>query len=94
MTEADALAADTNVITRAVGGQPDLTLDVAIIDVCSEDTFLLCSDGLYRELEHDVICSELSGGVLDDVAANLLSRALAGAARDNVAWVVARPVAP
>lgn len=90
VSEAQALAADTNIITRAVGGQADLNLDVVIFDVQPDDTFLLCSDGLYRELELTQLQQQLDGEILDDVAENLLQMCLEGPARDNVSLVLAR----
>jgi protein phosphatase len=91
VTEADAVAADTNIITRAVGGQPELYLDVAIFDVDPRDTYLLCSDGLYRELERSELADEMRADGLEEIAQGLLERCLAGAARDNVSLVIARP---
>jgi protein phosphatase len=91
VTEADALAADTNIITRAVGGQSELYLDIAVFDVGPNDTFLLCSDGLYRELEGPELVAELRRDTVDDIVENLLRKCLEGAARDNVSIVVARP---
>jgi protein phosphatase len=93
ITESDAEAADTNIITRAIGGQANLTLDVAVFDVAPEDTLLLCSDGLYRELDEQALVRALAGSELEQVAQDLLHRALAGHARDNVSLVVARPSA-
>ncbi|MGD8415705.1 MAG: protein phosphatase 2C domain-containing protein [Pseudomonadales bacterium] len=91
VSEADALAHDTNIITRAVGGQASLNLDVAVFDVSSGDTLLLCSDGLYRELDQETLIRSLSSGDLEDAAEKLVSRCLSGAARDNVSLVIARP---
>lgn len=91
VSEADALAADTNIITRAVGGQACLNLDVAVFDLKSRDTLLLCSDGLYREVDNETLIAELAGENLDDVVERLLARCLQGAARDNISLVVARP---
>ena len=91
MLVSDALAADTNIITRAVGGQASLSLDVAVFDVAVGDTLLLCSDGLYRELDEAALKQILAGDAIHEVARRLLDRALAGAARDNVSLVVARP---
>jgi protein phosphatase len=91
VSEADALAADTNIITRAVGGQPNLNLDVAVFDIAGRDTFLLCSDGLYRELDEHDLSDELATDGLDDMADQILERCLAGEARDNVSLVLARP---
>ncbi len=89
VSEAEALAAETNVITRAIGGQCDLHLDVAVFDVQQGDTLLLCSDGLYRELN----LQQLECALQQDVesAVNTLMRdCLLGEARDNVSIVVAR----
>ena len=91
VSEADALAADTNIITRAVGGQPELYLDVAVFDVDPNDTYLLCSDGLYREIEGPDLAAELQRDAVGDIVSRLLSKCLEGAARDNVSIVVARP---
>jgi protein phosphatase len=90
VSEAQVLSADTNIITRAVGGQADLNLDVVIFDVQPDDTFLLCSDGLYRELEVTALQQQLHGEILDDVADRLLEMCLEGPARDNVSLVLAR----
>lgn len=90
VSEEEALAADTNIITRAVGGQPHLFLDVAVFDVQPTDTFLLCSDGLYRELTDDTLARELAAVSLDGLADRLLGLCLEGAARDNVSLVVVR----
>ena len=94
VSEADALAADTNIITRAVGGQPDLHLDIAVFDIEPDDTYLLCSDGLYRELEKRELVERLSYPELGTAVDALLQCCLEGPARDNVSLVVARPAAP
>lgn len=93
VTEEEALAADTNIITRAVGGQPQLFLDVAVFDVQPDDTFLLCSDGLYRELDDVALTRALSGTGLAAVADSLLAQCLEGPAQDNISLVIARPEA-
>jgi serine/threonine protein phosphatase PrpC len=81
---------DSNVITRAVGGQSELRLDIAMFDIEPGDTYLLCSDGLYRELSFDEIKAHL---LTDDLSASiqaLLQLALERGARDNVSIVIAR----
>ena len=93
VSEAEALAADTNIITRAVGGQASLTLDVAVFDLDGDDTLLLCSDGLYREIDQAALIEMLEGKELDGVADKLIAECLAGAARDNISVVVMRPIA-
>lgn len=96
MSEAELLATDSNIITRAVGSQQDLHLDLAVFDVEPHDTFLLCSDGLYREVTLDDMHQCLSGNSPELMANQLLELALDSPARDNVSIVVAHlgPVAP
>jgi len=90
VTEAQAQETDTHVITRAVGGQSDLFLDLAVFDIAPGDTYLLCSDGLYRELGEAQLCSALTKSKPEKIVSELLSRGLAGPARDNISLVVAR----
>lgn len=88
--EAPEDADDSHVVTRAVGCHSSLHLDVAVLDVRPGDTFLLCSDGLYRELARDELAAALPGEDVAHVAATLLDRCLAGPAPDNVSLVVVR----
>jgi len=92
VTEAEALTTDTNVITRAVGGHGPLHLDVVVFDLEAGDRFLLCSDGLYRELGQADIEAQLEGE-LDDVADQLMQACLNGVAQDNVSLVVVSALA-
>ena len=87
VTEAEALTADTNVITRAVGGHGPLHLDVVAFDIEPGDRFLLCSDGLYRELAQSEVESRFDGEV-ETIAERLLRACLDGIAQDNVSLVV------
>jgi len=90
VTEAEALAADTNVITRAVGGQRQLELDVAIFDVELSDTLLLCTDGLYRELAEWELTEILSQADLEVAASQLVDLTLTRPARDNLSLLAVR----
>ena len=92
VTEEEVLAADTNVITRAVGGQRPLELDVAIFDVAPTDTLLLCTDGLYRELEDWELIEILECPDLETAASELVQRALSRPARDNLSLLALRGV--
>ncbi|MDG2277814.1 MAG: protein phosphatase 2C domain-containing protein [Pseudomonadales bacterium] len=89
ISEQEMLEADTNVITRAVGGQVNLHLDVAAFNIEADDTLLLCSDGLYREIDAVTMASALCLPV-EQAVSTLMSRCLAGTARDNVSVVVTR----
>jgi serine/threonine protein phosphatase PrpC len=90
ITERTAHARDSNVVTRAVGGHGPLFLDVAVFDVCLGDTFLLCSDGLHRELAHDRIGEVLGLDDVGECASLLVAECLERGARDNVSVVVSR----
>lgn len=79
-----------NVITRAVGADEILNLDVLEIDVREGDVFLLCSDGLDKEVDSPRIAEILSRGDCRTSAEALIAAALEAGARDNVTVVVVR----
>lgn len=82
---------DSSVITRAVGGQPDLCLDLIAFDMLPEDVYLLCSDGLYREVLRDEIHQILGNEEpVENTARTLMNLALERGARDNVSVIVVR----
>ncbi len=74
-----------------MGGHSELFLDVAVFDIDPTDTYLLCSDGLYRELAFPELADALKDGSPAEVAQRLLSRCLKTAARDNVSLIIVRP---
>jgi type VI secretion system protein ImpM len=79
----------SNAITRAVGVQPILSLDLLREKVHSGDRFLLCSDGLTRMVP-DAQIESLMGH--DDLAAaveSLIAATLAAGAPDNVTALIA-----
>lgn len=89
ITEAEALAADTNIITRAVGAQPRLVLDVALFSAAADDVYLLCSDGFYRGLDLDQVAHTLAlNQPLELTGETLLESCLAGPANDNISLVL------
>lgn len=80
-----------NIVTRALGSRPDVLVDLATVEVQSEDTFLLCSDGLNTMLSDEQIRDLLAGHRNEPEKA---CRELVGAANqhggeDNVTVVVA-----
>jgi len=90
VSESLAMQAETNVVTRAIGGQSNLSVDVALFDISEGDTFLLCSDGLYRELSEQQIVRQLQAKRVRKAADGLVRDCLAGPAKDNVSVVVSR----
>jgi serine/threonine protein phosphatase PrpC len=84
----------SNVITRAVGGSQELFLDVELRELRHQDRFLLCSDGLYRELSDADLNRHLSGNDPEGACKALLKHALGGACSDNVSAIVVQFAAP
>jgi serine/threonine protein phosphatase PrpC len=75
-------------ITRAVGGEGTLALDVRRDKVLLGDRYLLCSDGLTRELSDAEIAIAMAGPDVQACARKLIDTTLKAGARDNVTVVV------
>jgi type VI secretion system protein ImpM len=82
-------APESSVITRAVGVQSDLTLDVYRDEVQPADRFLLCSDGLTRVIKDAQICTLIEAGDLRTAVDGLIKATLDAGAPDNVTVLVA-----
>jgi protein phosphatase len=79
-----------NVITRAIGVAEFLELDSEMFTLAEDDTYLVCSDGLYRELDDNAIKACLALGDCRKSCDALIDGALARQARDNVSVIVVR----
>ena len=77
-----------NVVTRAVGAEEDLFVDVELEHLQDGDRYLLCSDGLYKEMAEEEICEHLQRGSCNDACRELISLALQRGSRDNVTVLV------
>jgi protein phosphatase len=75
-------------ITRAVGGEASLQLEVRLERVQLGDRYLLCSDGLTHELPTAQIATLLAQGDIEASAQALLEVTLSAGARDNVTVIV------
>lgn len=75
-------------ITRAVGGEGTLALDVRRDKVHLGDRYLLCSDGLTRELTDTQIATAMAAPDVESCAKKLIEATLQAGARDNVTVVV------
>jgi serine/threonine protein phosphatase PrpC len=75
-------------ITRAVGAEAVLAVDVVQFEVRGGDRFLLCSDGLYSELEPARLWHLVVEGELEAAAERLTAAVLATPARDNFTAIV------
>ena len=76
-----------NLVTRAVGAADKLFLDVEIIAIQPGDLFILCSDGLEKEIAEQEAAHFAGLASPGEVCRRLLDRALAHGARDNVTVV-------
>ena len=78
-----------NVVTRALGGESDVLVDVQELEVKSGDVFLLCSDGLTGMLSDTDIRDRLaSGRSLHEICRTLINDANARGGIDNVTVVL------
>lgn len=92
MTPREALHSPLkNVITRALGTQSQVTPDVFELDAEPGDIFLLCSDGLTRELPDNAIESLLHCDLgLEEKAAQLVEAAKKAGGHDNITCMLVR----
>jgi protein phosphatase len=77
-----------HVITRAVGADQTLEIELRHDTVQPGDRLLLCSDGLTGMLDDREIAGILRDGPLDQAADRLIAAALEAGARDNVTVVL------
>ncbi|WP_353828260.1 PP2C family protein-serine/threonine phosphatase [Agromyces sp. SYSU T0242] len=87
---------DRNVITRAMGADAHVEPDVWLIPASGRQVFLVCSDGLSKELDDAEIAGILAAHPAHDagLAGDLVDAALAGEARDNVTAIVVESELP
>jgi type VI secretion system protein ImpM len=78
----------SSAITRAVGGEPLLSLDVVRERARAGDRFLLCSDGLTRTLPDARIQELMSHQNIRTSVDDLIKATLAAGAPDNVTVVI------
>jgi PPM family protein phosphatase len=83
-----------NVLIRALGVDPEVDVDVSEELVLEDDTVLLCSDGLTRELSDARIAEVLRDHEdAKEAAARLVFLARQAGGGDNITAIVVRPAA-
>ncbi len=92
MTRSEALRSPLrNVITRALGTQGKVTPDIFELEAEPGDLYLLCSDGLTRDLTDALIESMLSIDLpLDALCARLVNAAKKAGGGDNITCILVR----
>jgi len=88
---------DRNVITRALGAADEVHAEAWLLPATQPQTFLICSDGLTKELDDARIAELLAPLDLDDAPEapdaavdRLLGAALAAGGADNISVVLVR----
>ena len=80
---------DKNIITRAVGAEPQVMIDFFEIDLKEGDVVLMCSDGLTNMVEDSEILSIVKAAKNIDQAANdLVKMANHNGGKDNIGIVL------
>jgi len=80
-----------NLVTRALGVEDAVLLEVNEYRVELGDIYLMCSDGLSDMILDDAIAAILSGGMsLDQTARELVIAANEGGGRDNISVLLAQ----
>jgi serine/threonine protein phosphatase PrpC len=83
-----------NAVTQAIGAAEELQVEMEIRENRPGDTYLLCSDGLNKELSDQQIAAILQANNVETAAQILLREALDNYGRDNITVVLAHyPVA-
>jgi len=78
----------SSVLSRAIGAEENLVVDRAIERLRDGDRYLLCSDGLTKELDEQQIAMILSASEPRESAQKLTEHACAAGGRDNITAVV------
>ena len=74
-----------NVITKALGAEPTVEPDFFQLEIMKDDIFIICTDGLYDEVENPEIVQVLSKNQsMSDVCTELINRANTNGGRDNI----------
>lgn len=80
----------SDALTRAIAPRCDASPEIQVIEVEAGDTYLLCTDGVYKPLSSSQIVGELLRLDPADAARGLVTEAVAAGGRDNATAVVLR----
>jgi protein phosphatase len=84
-----------NMVTRALGSDPDVDYQQLLIEVAPGDVFLLCTDGLTKMVAEDRIAAIVAAApTLDAATHGLVDAANAAGGHDNVTVVLGSVAAP
>ncbi len=86
--EEAAVHPQRNILTRALGIEADPVIDSWELQPARGDRYLLCSDGLFNELDDGRIAELVADGPVAEVASRLVAEAVAAGGHDNVTVLV------
>ena len=86
--EAAACHPMRNVITRAVGTEEGVEVDLLCEKRCAGDLWLVCSDGLHGMVSDDDMLEIIKGNTPEDAADRLIEAALENGGRDNISLAI------
>jgi protein phosphatase len=82
-------------LTRAVGVEPQVDIDLVTDSPVANDCYVLCSDGLTRMVPDELIAQIVQGGQdLEETAKLLIAVANQRGGKDNVTVVLVRVMQP
>jgi protein phosphatase len=79
-----------SMLTRSLGHDPGVQVDLGRTELEPGDCFVLCSDGLWDLVARPEIARAAAANAVDDIAGELLRTALERGAPDNVSVIVVR----
>jgi serine/threonine protein phosphatase PrpC len=80
-------------LTKSLGAEPAVQVDVVRKEIAVGDCYVLCSDGLWDLVSRNEIARTVVEGSPEDATASLTETALERGAPDNVTVIVARVTA-
>ena len=74
-----------NMITKALGAESTVEPDFFQVEIMKDDVFIICTDGLYDEVENGEMIEVLTENEsMSDVCSELINRANTNGGRDNI----------
>ena len=84
-----ALSSSRNLVTRALGVEDDVLIEINEFKVEPQDLYLMCSDGLSEMVSHEDLTTLATAILpLEDKARRLIEAANANGGRDNISVVL------